>query len=62
MITFDSDCISCKYFNDDGFYCPAYPDGIPNELLAGKITHREIIKEQTGKTIFELDKSLQNDF
>ena len=42
----------CHYQADD-YYCPAYPDGIPDELLLGKVQHDQVRKDQTGNTVFE---------
>ena len=50
---YTSSCGSCKHFRKDDFYCPAYPDGIPDELLSGKKQHDQVRKDQTGNTIFE---------
>ena len=52
---FTSSCGSCKHFIEDDFYCPAYPDGIPDELLQGKEFHTKVRKDQTGNTVFEED-------
>jgi hypothetical protein len=44
-------CNSCK--NWENFKgCPAFPDGIPDEILI-KNKHSKVIKEQIGKFIFE---------
>ena len=50
---FTSSCSSCKHFRRDDFYCSAYPDGIPDELLSGKEKHTEVRKDQIGNTVFE---------
>lgn len=50
-----SPCATCKHFNKDDYYCPAYPDGIPDELLSGKVQHNQVRKDQQGTTIFEED-------
>ena len=45
-----SQCAHCKR---DDYYCPAYPDGIPDELLEGDATHDKRRTDQTGDTLFE---------
>ena len=50
-----SSCGTCKHFRRDDFYCLAYPDGIPDELLLGEELHNDVRKDQTGDTIFEED-------
>ena len=52
---YTSSCGTCKHFRRDDFYCLAYPDGIPDELLLGEELHNEVRKDQTGDTIFEED-------
>jgi hypothetical protein len=46
-------CNRCKHFDVFDYTCPAFPEGIPDELLAGKAQHNEVLKGQTGDTIFE---------
>ena len=48
-----SQCAQCKHFKRDDYYCPAYPDGIPDELLEGDATHDKRRTDQTGDTLFE---------
>lgn len=52
---YGSPCGSCKHFVEDDYYCPAYPDGIPDRLLEGKDSHDEVRKDQTGTTVYEED-------
>lgn len=35
----DGICNSCIYVNDNGYTCTAFPDGIPKEILTGKVKH-----------------------
>jgi hypothetical protein len=37
----------------DNIYCVAFPEGIPLEVLSGKIIHNKIIPGQEGNYIFE---------
>jgi len=48
----DAICFSCIHF-DEILGCPAFPDGIPEEILLGENDHSQIIKGQVGKFIFE---------
>ena len=56
-----SPCSFCKHFVSDDYYCPAYPDGIPDSLLAGEERHDTILPDQTGTTIHEKKEVLQDD-
>ena len=46
-------CNKCKHFDSFEYICLAFPNGIPDELLSGEAKHDEVIKGQTGETIFE---------
>ncbi|WP_316817294.1 hypothetical protein [Pedobacter nyackensis] len=48
-------CSKCINFNGDDFACVAFPNGIPNEILSGKIKHVSKFPEQMGDDVF-LDK------
>lgn len=48
-------CIKCINFNGDDFTCAAFPNGIPDQLLSGKIKHVSKFPEQIGDDVF-LDK------
>lgn len=50
---YGSQCARCKHFHEEDYYCLAYPDGIPDELLSGKEKHNSIIKGQKGEIVFE---------
>lgn len=50
---YESPCGSCKHNQADDYYCSAYPDGIPDELLLRKVQHDQVRKDQTGNTVFE---------
>jgi hypothetical protein len=53
-------CFQCVHF--DGILgCPAFPDGIPEEILLGENDHSQIIKGQVGKFIFEPIKEQTNE-
>ena len=44
-----SQCAHCKHFKRDDYYCPAYPDGIPDELLEGdaRMIKDGLIRQET---------------
>ena len=51
---YGSDCSRCKHLKPGGDYtCPAFPEGIPIDLLSADLQHREVIKGQAGDTVFE---------
>lgn len=52
-----SQCAYCKHFHADDYYCSAYPDGIPDELLRGTQKHNSPIKGQVCDTVYERDKN-----
>ena len=38
----EADCFMCRHFIPSGFpHCAAYPDGIPWEIQAGEVDHRQ---------------------
>jgi len=52
-------CINCKHLDmmkhlsddniEDGkYFCPAYPDGIPDEILHGDDDHVKVRPDQVG--------------
>ena len=52
-------CTMCKHYrpgmdNESGVSeCRAFPDGIPQELIAGMLTHFEYLEGQRGDVVFE---------
>jgi len=46
-------CLECKNLHENYSSCPAYPEGIPEDLLSGKRMHNKIQDDQTGETVFE---------
>ena len=52
-VSFGSDCFNCKHFREWDFFCKAYPDGIPEEILDGDVSHTEVRSDQKGNTVFE---------
>jgi len=47
-------CNSCKHLKrDKGYYCAAFPNGIPFMFLSGHIEHDTVRQGQTGKIIWE---------
>lgn len=57
---YGSQCARCKHFHGDDYYCPAYPNGIPAELLSGKENHNSVKHDQEGDAVFELAISTQS--
>ena len=50
--SYSSDCAGCKHYAG-GCTCPAFPAGIPVELLSGDKSHREVISGQSSDITFE---------
>lgn len=59
---YGSNCANCIHFEDWDYFCAAYPDGIPDELLSGKMRHDKIIKGQTGQTVYLPKDEKYNEF
>lgn len=49
---YESQCARCVHFDLDNYSCPAFPRGIPEEILSAKQTHDNSYPGQTGDTIF----------
>ncbi len=45
-------CSNCKHLNENPEGCPAFPDGIPDDILSGKILHKVPIKGQVGDYVY----------
>lgn len=43
-----SSCITCKHKAKTRIVCNAYPQGIPEELLTGKVVHKTPYKGDHG--------------
>lgn len=50
---FRSSCTGCKHFNVIDYTCPAFPKGIPTEILTGELKHDRVLKNQLGGTVRE---------
>lgn len=52
-------CLKCKHVRYDkqqrskGYFCAAFPDGIPGHHITGTVPHLTKSKLQTGDTVFE---------
>ena len=53
--------LECDHLHENYSTCPAYPDGIPEDLLSGLRMHTNIQDDQTGEVIFQplLDEEIQ---
>jgi hypothetical protein len=53
-MTRECKCVFCKHFiNDKKFTCPAYPDGIPHDVLINDREHDKVLNDQKGTLTFE---------
>lgn len=50
---YGSQCARCKHFMENDYFCLAYPEGIPDELLDGTDKHNSVRSDQKGNTLFE---------
>ena len=46
-------CITCKWCDEVDFICPAFPHGIPEEVILNDTIHDEVLPEQYGDKIYE---------
>ena len=52
LAMYRSQCTFCKHLIKDGLICSAFPEGIPDDLLAGEAKHDNVISGQVGNTVF----------
>lgn len=45
-------CFLCKHLNGLGM-CEAFPDGIPEDIMSGDVSHDHPIPGQVGDYVFE---------
>lgn len=50
-------CWNCKHCEDIKLVCPAFPKGIPDEILFGKDKHLQVRADQQGDIVFTEQKS-----
>jgi len=56
-------CIKCKHINDETYQiCKAFPDGIPEEILAGEVDHTNPYPGDHGITFEERKESRPRKF
>ncbi len=46
-------CLFCRHFNLETATCPAFPEGIPVEILSGEVQHLNPLAGQRGQWVFE---------
>jgi hypothetical protein len=54
MTTIIAQCFRCKHFLE-GYKCPAFPEGIPNDILSNEFIHNKKHPEQQGALLFDDD-------
>ena len=47
-MSFSTQCVRCKNFDFKKWMCPAFPDGIPPEILEGDCEHTVPFKGDHG--------------
>ena len=47
-------CTGCAYRKSDPDRCPAFSDGIPEELANGQIEHNRVLPNQVGDLVYEM--------
>jgi len=45
-------CFNCKRFYKNTI-CPAFPEGIPDEILLGENNHKKPLPNQKNKIVYE---------
>lgn len=45
-------CLFCKHLKD-GWVCPAFPNGIPNDIISAENDHSEKHPDQKNDIVFE---------
>lgn len=55
-------CLFCQYYEDLTGNCPAYPEGIPDDIWSDLEPHTELREGQEGDYIFRLIKELTEEF
>jgi hypothetical protein len=50
-------CASCTWKDPEEYLCPAYPYGIPVDILQNRILHSEILPDQMGDSIYTAVKT-----
>ena len=51
-------CLYCVHFGQ-GMGCPAFPDGIPVQILSGEVDHLVVRPGQVGAIVYEpIDKAI----
>jgi hypothetical protein len=51
-------CLFCILRQTNTLLCPAFPDGIPNDILMNKVDHTVILPNQTGSAVFIQDPEM----
>jgi len=46
-------CTVCKHFKPKTFTCPAFPKGIPSDIMEGFMFHTTVFRNQVGEYVFE---------
>lgn len=52
-------CLNCKHFIEkEGFFCTAYPNGIPRGIIANEVDHRFALQNDNGIRFEAIDLAL----
>lgn len=46
-------CFTCKHYNTELNNCPAYPHGVPDDMLLDADKHDKPRPDQHGDTVYE---------
>lgn len=47
-----ADCVTCRHFRRHNNTCPAYPAGVPTDILEVDARHREVRPDQVGEYVY----------
>lgn len=51
------ECVHFQYTDDKRYVCAAYPEGIPEDVLWGKISHKEHIEGDHGYIFKQIEEN-----
>ena len=50
-------CASCIWKDPKELLCPAYPFGVPQDILENRILHNQVLDDQVGDSVYTAVKN-----